>query len=169
MQYVFLTQSCEQKRVNEVVCPCEKGLQYFQCHKMVMLVLGTWHSAKIKCRCTCQVAHWMILRFEASLDYGQRRCTEKSTKTSLCKLLNCGFVLTWSLHKRDWREDRETWRVREKRSTAVMLLSYCRLQTVCSFAQATVTIEICILKGRTVVQWFLLLHIFTRFALRKSL
>ena len=48
-------------------------------------------------------------RFDASFGYGQRRCTVESTKTSSYKLAYRDFVPTWSLHKRDWRKDDETW------------------------------------------------------------
>ena len=91
------------------------------------------------------------------------------TKTSLCICLDCGFVLTWSLHKHDWREDGKTSRVRKERDQEDMLSSFRCLQTVWSFSQGTVTVKVLVFKGKTVVKWLLLPHIFTCFALRKSL
>ena len=45
---------------------------------------------------------------------------------------------------------------KEEKGTEVTLLSYCRLQTVRIFAQATGTVEVRALKDGTVVNWLLL-------------
>lgn len=62
------------------------------------------------------------------------------------------FLPTWSLHWHDWKEDGKPWSVRKEIDNAVSLSSCCRLQTVCTFAQSTITVEVCVLKGGTVVK-----------------
>ena len=59
------------------------------------------HSAKIRMSPHLQSCMLNDLHFDASFGYGQQRCTKESTKTSSCKILDCSFLPTRSLHKHD--------------------------------------------------------------------
>ena len=98
---------------------------------------------------------WRFLRlWSAMLYWGiYKNIILQASRLRFCAHLKSSQVR----FKRRWQD-----LVSEKR---VMLLSYCRLRTVCSFAQAIVTVEACVLKDRTVVKWLLLPRIFTHFAL----
>ena len=113
----------------------------------------------------------MISTFDASFGYGQRRCTAESTKTSPYNLAYRDFVLTWSLHKCDWRKDGETWwvshatltvRERGQWSYAVVVLLSAD-QSVSSLKQLAPS-KVMPSKGGTVVKWLLLPCNFTRLA-----